>query len=547
MHTHSKQTWYEDIQSYTKQLVQIHSVSPGKGECRVAEAVLGLLCKDNVHEKYTEIGLDSLEGDPHGRQNAYAFLKGQSAATIVLLSHIDTVGTQDYGALEPLSLEPDALSTKHAMLGSVLEGTASDDWMFGRGAGDMKSGVAVNVALIRYFAQHAPDFPLSLLFLATADEENESAGMLQAVRLLTHIREQYGLTYIGAINTDYTTALYAGDPHRYVYSGSVGKLLPGFLCVGRESHVGTPFNGLDANLLAAELIRLVSMNDELCDVAQGQITAPPVTLRATDLKTHYNTQLPLMAYFYLNVLTFTTTPQALLERLRHYAESTLAEVLGRIDKTEARWRTLGGIQEQEVQVRTGVVLTYAELYQEMVQHLGEQQVHAELDVEWKRWPATLDKRERSLHLVHRLWTISGRQGPAFVLYYSPPYYPHVATKQGPLQDALTEVIAAHPDVQLVQQEYFPYLSDLSYLHLDADIDSSVLKANMPIWQEPEAQEAGSYYLPLEAIEKLNIPVVNFGVYGQGAHQRNEGVLMSYSFGTLPELMCETIERLARRL
>ena len=172
---------------------------------------------------------------------------------------------------------------------------------------------------------------------------------------------------------------------------------------------------------------------------------------------------------------------------------------------------------------------------------------SELQTEWERLPTTADTREHSLHLVHRLWTLSGRQGPAFVIYYSPPYYPHVSNTQGPLQDAIAEVMMAHPEIPLVRQDYFPYLSDLSYLRGDADVDTHILKANMPIWKEPTVQGTRGYYLPLEAIEKLNIPVVNFGVYGRGAHQRNEGVLMSYSFGTLPELIYETIEQLARRL
>jgi len=455
MHIHNEQTWYENVHRYTKLLVGVQSISPGMGECQVAEAVLMLLNEGIARETYTQTGYDPIEGDADGRKNVYAFLRGQSEATIVLMGHIDTVGIQDYGELKSFALNPNALTNKRKMLGSVLVGSDENDWMFGRGAADMKSGVAVNIALMHYFAHNMPHIPVSILFLATIDEENESAGMLQAVRLLSRLRESYDLTYVGVINTDYTTAQYAGDPHRYIYTGTVGKLLPSFLCIGRESHVGTPFNGLDANLLAAELIRAVSMNDELCDITSEQITAPPVTLRATDLKTHYNTQLPLMAYFYLNVLTFTTTPEALLERLRHYAESALTEVLTRIDKTEAHWRTIAKVQEQAAQPRTGKVLTYAELYQETVQRLSEQQVQDELAAEWGLWPTALDKRERSLHLVHKLWTISGRQGPAVVLYYSPPYYPHVGATPGILQDALTEVMTAHPEVQLVQQEYFP--------------------------------------------------------------------------------------------
>ncbi len=543
-----KHAWFLDVQNYTEHLVSFRTVSPGIGE-NIWDVIIGLLCKDSLVDKYTQIGPDPLEGDPYERQNTYAFLQGQSAKTLVLLGHIDIVGTQDYGTLEDSSLSPHALAQKRDELGPVLEGTAPNDWMFGRGTADMKSGVAVNIALMRYFASRSTPPPLSLLFLATVDEENESAGVLQAVRLLTRMRDQYKLTYVGAINTDYTTAQYPSDLHRYVYNGTIGKLLPSFLCVGRESHVGTPFNGLDANLLAAELIRNLSMNDELCDVQHGQVTAPPVTLKATDLKTHYNVQLPSTAYFYLNVLTFNTTSEALLALLRRFAESALTEVLRRVDEAEIRWQTSSGIHSPATSPREGIILTYAELYEEMVQRLSQQQVQAELDKVEESLPTTMDTRERSLHLVHKLWTLSSRQGPAVVLYYSPPYYPHVAATEDALHDALNAVIAAHPEVPLVQQEYYPYLSDLSYLRLDAGIDTSALKANMPVWKQPtdEGKQAGSYYLPLEAIKKLNIPVVNFGPYGQGAHQRNEGVVMSYSFDILPQLICETIEELARRL
>ncbi|HZU01445.1 MAG TPA: M20/M25/M40 family metallo-hydrolase [Ktedonobacteraceae bacterium] len=549
-------TWYEAVRHYTTRLVNIHSVSPSQEENRVAQEVLRLLSEDGLDRLYTAHGLDPIEGDLYGRHNAYALLRGESPRTLVLLGHIDTVGTSDYGVLERWALDPEGLAERLDTLVALTPQLQADivahpdDWMFGRGVADMKSGVAVNIALIRRLAEQAQtgSLPLSCVFLAVCDEENESAGVLQAVHLLSRLRPEYGLEYVGAINTDYTTSLYPGDPHRYVYTGTIGKLLPSFLVIGRESHVGDPFNGVDANLLAAELIRTLSMNDALCDSVRGQITAPPVTLKATDLKTHYDVQLPFMAYFYLNVLTFTTTPAQLLQRLCSLCKSALTSVLASIDQAEQRWMQASGDRNplQQLQSRSGVVLTYAHLYAETVQRLGEEQVQQELAEEWERWPADLDKRERSLHLVHRLWTLSGRQGPAVVVYYAPPYYPHVAATPSALHDAVAAVIAAHPELHLVQQEYFPLLSDLSYLRLDPDIDCAALSANMPVWRESDAPpRPGSYSLPLATIRELALPVVDFGVYGRGAHQRGERVFMSYSFEILPQLLYEVIERLER--
>jgi arginine utilization protein RocB len=86
---------------------------------------------------------------------------------------------------------------------------------------------------------------------------------------------------------------------------------------------------------------------------------------------------------------------------------------------------------------------------------------------------------------------------------------------------------------------------MSYLRLDDEIETSSLTRNMPVWQAPgELGYPGAYSLPLEAMRQLDLPVVNLGPYGRGAHQRDERVLMSYSFRVLPQLVYETIMKLA---
>ena len=127
--------------------------------------------------------------------------------------------------------------------------------------------------------------------------------------------------------------------------------------------------------------------------------------------------------------------------------------------------------------------------------------------------------------------------------------PHVAAIPGPLHEAVHAVAAAHPELHLKVQEYFPLISDMSYLRLDPDIDPTALITNLPIWNDAlmdSSARSGSYRLPLEAMRQLNLPVVNLGPYGKGAHQPGERVLMSYSFGVLPQLVYEVIEHLARK-
>ncbi|HVB74502.1 MAG TPA: M20/M25/M40 family metallo-hydrolase [Ktedonobacteraceae bacterium] len=551
MQTPAFNDWYAQVKAYTTRLVNIRSVSPGQGEIEVARETLSMLREDGLEHAYTAIGLDPVVGDASGRQNACAFLRGNRPDTIVLLGHIDTVDTKDFGALEPFALDPAALATHQQALADMAPGLAEDitehsgDWMFGRGSVDMKSGVAANVAVMRHMARlaHHGQLSLSVVFIATPDEENESAGVLQAVQYLLRLRQEYGLSYLGAINTDYTTALYPGDTHRYIYTGSVGKLLPTFLLIGHASHVGEPFDGVDANLLAAELIRDLSMNDDLCDVVRGQRTPPPVTLKASDLKTSYDVQLPFAAYFYLNVLTFSTTPAQLLERLRGYAQSALDRVLQRLIEVERRWTSNPRLSRQS---RSGIVLTYAELYAQVEQQMGHERVQAEIKAVWNTMPGGLDSRGRCLHLARHLWTASGKKGPAIILYYSPPFIPHIAEMPCLLHTIAHTIAEVHPELQLEVHEYFPFISDMSYLRLDPGFETSALTTNIPSWQEQAtAPHAGTYQLPLAAIQKLGLPVINFGPYGKGAHQTGERVLMSYSFGTLPQLLCEVIERLAQ--
>ena len=55
-----------------------------------------------------------------------------------------------------------------------------------------------------------------------------------------------------------------------------------------------------------------------------------------------------------------------------------------------------------------------------------------------------------------------------------------------------------------------------------------------------------YPLPFEEMKSLNIPAVNFGVYGKDAHKWTERVHLPYSFELLPKLILRTIEEVFKR-
>src|SRR5581483_7984353 len=112
-------TWYDEVRRFTTRLVSVESVSPGPGEIAVAQEVLRLLHEDGLEGAYAASGLDPVEGDAYGRQNAFAFLRGASARTVVLFGHLDTVGTEDYGPLAGWARDPQALAERLEQLATM--------------------------------------------------------------------------------------------------------------------------------------------------------------------------------------------------------------------------------------------------------------------------------------------------------------------------------------------------------------------------------------------------------------------------------------------
>ncbi|MCK7471391.1 MAG: hypothetical protein MZU95_11915 [Desulfomicrobium escambiense] len=93
--------------------------------------------------------------------------------------------------------------------------------------------------------------------------EGGSTGMLTGVEALDALSRERGWTYLAAIATDYMTGRHDGDDKKYVYLGTVGKLLPSIYVHAEQSHVGESFKGLDANFIASWLMSRIDMNPAL--------------------------------------------------------------------------------------------------------------------------------------------------------------------------------------------------------------------------------------------------------------------------------------------
>lgn len=573
--------WYDTLRSITQRLMAISTISPDiEGENRCAELIATLLTEPAADGWMPPLAPEFWL-TPDGRRNVSCLLSAPTATerTLILTAHYDVVGVDEFKSLDPsgtgeIAFFPERL--REILETQLRAGAAADAlrdlnererhggverpvWLFGRGSVDMKSGLAINIAMMRAFARQPELLSGNLLFLASPDEENESAGILSALPKLLEMRVSRRLRYIGAINTDYTAPRSSDERERYIYTGVVGKLLPSFYVLGDPTHVGEPFRGIDANQVAAELVRRLNLNTRLSDSyptgsdSPQEVAVPPVTLKMRDLKPSYNVQTSAEAFVYINWLTYTISPQTALDMLESEVTEALKSVFADRD---ARFQDFRGLQPRPRQY-VPFVLRFSDLCQRVRQkkgwfgEAGSESFATWLDALVReivdggegqlQIPAAThkgDAREISQQVVARLAAEAELTGPAVVLFFSPPYYPHIQPAMGELVDAIAQLLeedALNPDRAIQLRGFYPYIADISYLRLDESVatDLPALVENMPLYDH-------GYRLDFESMRALDCPVVNIGSWGKEAHGLYERLHMPYSFRVVPQFIFETI-------
>ncbi len=532
------------IKELTLDLVSIKSVVGTRDETKVSERIHEILSDLSYFRAHPEhlFYVDNVS-DALGRKSLVAMLKGRkdkNDKTVVLIGHIDTVGTSDYGHLEEYATDPLTLAEKLSEMNlpaNVREDLSSGNYLFGRGTLDMKSGVSVIINLLETAAAELDDFSGNLVVAFVNDEEGNSKGMLSCVPELVKLKNQYSLNYQVAVDTDYTSTRTLLDPNRYLYAGTVGKLMPSFYVVGKETHVGDPFGGLDSNELAAKLVEKINLSVNLSDEYMGETAVPPVTLRLRDLKPEYSVQTNRDTSVYFNFSTHISTPDVVLEKLIKVAEESFDEVIRKLSLEYLTFTERMNLPHKPLPWKTSVY-SYDEIYNEVLK--TQPLLRNLLDEEANKLieNGTTDEREISLHLVRKLHTLWGEKDPVIILYFSPPYYPHMAvTGKTPEERRLIETLdelAVDREVHPIKaRKFYPYISDLSYFSLPEEESVESLKRNMPGF-------GTSYTLPFDEIRELDLPVTNIGPYGFDAHQYTERIEIDYSFYTLPDLVLQTV-------
>ncbi|PSR30931.1 MAG: acetylornithine deacetylase [Sulfobacillus benefaciens] len=208
-------------------LVQSDSTNPPGTEERAAHHVAEYLTRHDVAVKWQEVS--------SGRQNLLACLNGEASRqrpALLFCGHLDTVpiGSQQW-AHEPFGAQID------------------DGVLFGRGASDMKSGVAAMAVMMARLRQTYGSHSLPIQLLLTVGEEVDSIG---AERYL----EQYGVDGVGGIVIGEPTNGQIGIGHKGAYWMEMQ-------CFGRTAHGSMPqlgVNAIDQILEALNLLGQIREN-----------------------------------------------------------------------------------------------------------------------------------------------------------------------------------------------------------------------------------------------------------------------------------------------
>lgn len=249
-----------DVLEIARSLIRCPSVTPEEaGALAHAAHLLGPAGFD-VHRP-----VFSAPGTPDVA-NLYARI-GTGGRCLVFAGHTDVVPPGD------------AAAWRHDPFGGVVE----DGLLYGRGAVDMKGGVAAALAAaLAFVAERGPDFGGRVAFLLTGDEEGPAVN--GTVRLLDWARER-GERFDHCVLGEPTNPERLGDVIKIGRRGS----LTGRLAVrGRQGHVAYPHLALNpipplARIVAALSAEPLDAGTEAFDPSNLEWTSVDVGNPATNV------------------------------------------------------------------------------------------------------------------------------------------------------------------------------------------------------------------------------------------------------------------------
>ena len=214
-------------------------------------------CQDVLIQRLTAIGFDC-EQMPFGDVSNLWARRGTSGPVLCFAGHTDVVPA---GNLDDWNSDP---------FDAVIRG----DTLFGRGAADMKGGIAAMLVAIEEFVAENPDHDGSLAMLITSDEEGPARdGTLKVMAELTNRNEKIDWCILG----EPSSGKQLGDTIRIGRRGSLSAILT---VRGIQGHVAYP--QLADNPISRFAPVLAELNEIEWD--QGNEFFPPTSFQIVSIE-----------------------------------------------------------------------------------------------------------------------------------------------------------------------------------------------------------------------------------------------------------------------
>jgi arginine utilization protein RocB len=498
----------------------------------------------NNSENY---GVYKIEGDHLGRSVPWALLKGEGRNTIVLIHHTDTVDIDDYGNFKKYAYNPYEITKKFIEENADMDEHSKKDlmsgeWLFGRGTADMKGGAAIHFAIFEHYST-IEHFNGNLLLIGLPDEENLSAGMRGAVPLIQALKVKHDLDYKLMLNSEPHERL--DDKAATIYDGSVGKIMPIFYARGKLAHVGQVFRGLNPVNLLAEIVRRTELNPDYIETVGNTTTPPPAWLYMKDRKEIYDVSLPLAAGGYMNILTLDKSPSEIFAKLEELCTTAFKTVIDDMNKSYKVYMEAMKEEYTDLGWKPNVK-KYGDLYKEAIAHSGAEFTAAIIellkDIRAKLLENKISTAEGAFRIIEKTLEFTADNSPVVIIALAPPYYPNVHNSMIPEKyeevKAVTQMVIDYAKKQWNQdyivQSYYTGICDLSYGMFESNNeDIGYIEENMLMWNDV-------YYIPLDIIKEISMPVLNIGPWGKDFHKYTERVYIEDLFYRTPALVIEVI-------
>ncbi len=228
-----------------KQLIACPSITPDDAGCQ-----------DIISERLKTAGF-SIEFMHFGEVTNLWARFGRIGPLFVFAGHTDVVPP---GPLEAWNSDP-------------FTPTERSEFLYGRGAADMKGGLAAMIVAAENFVRNNPNFTGSIAFLITSDEEGVSInGTKKVIHELVNRSEMIDYCMVGEANSHQVL----GDQIRVGRRGSLNGKLTIF---GKQGHVAYPDIAINPIHLAASAVNELTTTEW----DKGNAYFPPTTFQISNI------------------------------------------------------------------------------------------------------------------------------------------------------------------------------------------------------------------------------------------------------------------------